>query len=182
MKGVSFVTYILVSASALAVMLMITLIIQRYYSQYNHSFKQATARDISAYVESEIINMYSQFHNSDIDPGNQSVTLFSKKLDLPQRISGERYYIESATTTGLWNYLSYNISTPYDSSLNKIIIKFASNEEYQYDIVNMNISIQGVASYDDPIIKYVRYRIGENVFDSIILGSNEIFFDIEKIQ
>lgn len=182
MKGTSFVTYILVSASALAVMLMLTLIIQRYYSQYNQSFKQAAARDISSYVESEIISIYSQFYNSDIDPGNQSVTLFLKNLDLPQRISGERYYIESVTNTGLWNYLSYNISTPYESSSNKIVLRFASGEEYTYDIVNINISIQGIASYDDPVIKYVRYRIGGNMFDSIILGSNEIFFDIEKIQ
>ena len=182
MKGSSFVNYLLVSISALALMLALTLIIQRYFFQYNQSFKQVASRDISAYIESEIITLYSQFHNSNIEPINESIVLFSKNLDLPHRIAGEKYYIETVTNTGLWNYLSYNISTPYESSSQKIIIRFNSGEEYQYEIVNVNVSIQGIASYDDAVIKYVRCKLNESFFDVIVIGNNEIFFDVEKIQ
>ncbi|MBU5689553.1 MAG: hypothetical protein QXM68_01520 [Candidatus Aenigmatarchaeota archaeon] len=182
MKGVSFITYLLVSASSLILFIILFFIFQNFYTQYISSLKQAASREISVYVENEIINLYNQAQNSRFEIENQSFSVITKKLNIPQRIAGEKYYIEAIASTGLWNYITYNETTPYTTTSNKILVKFLSGEEYYYDLTNINVTIQGILDYENSAINYVKFRINGEVKDAIVFGNNTIFFDIEKIQ
>jgi len=181
MKGASLITFIVIISLSFIFLLFITFILYRYSENTKKNLKEQATRQIAFEIISEITNLYEKGSKMDLIPLNNSITLLESKLDLPEKISGEPYYIEAISSPGLLNYIVVNDSLKEEYGKGKIAIVF-QNEKYYFDLPIMPIVFQGRTTSEEFKIKYARYRLDNEVKDTIIIGEQKNLIDIEVLQ
>ena len=181
MKGFSLTSFIFIVSLSFIFLLFITFILYRYSENTKKNLKEQATRQIAFEIISEITNLYEKGSKMDLIPLNNSITLLESKLDLPEKISGEPYYIEAISSPGLLNYIVVNDSLKEEYGKGKIAIVF-QNEKYYFDLPIMPIVFQGRTTSEEFKIKYARYRLDNEVKDTIIIGEQKNLIDIEVLQ
>ncbi|MEM5776833.1 MAG: hypothetical protein QXJ06_00095 [Candidatus Aenigmatarchaeota archaeon] len=181
MKGNSIITFILIMSLSMFFIVFISLTAYKLSVNFGKNLKDQASRQIALDLIKEIINLYQEGKKITTTPTNQSIELIEKKIKLPEKISGESYYIEAVSSTGIFNFVKINETFSQKYSTNKIGIVF-EREKYYFDIPNIPIVIQGKAKPNEFIIKYIRYRFGDEFRDTIILGETTVLIDVEIVQ
>jgi len=180
MKGISILTFLIIISLLFVFVSIIGFIIYKYYENTEKSLKEQAARQVAFEIISEISRLYQKASKIEVRPSNSSVIL-EETLALPEKIGGESYRIEAVSSPGLMNYLAVNASLKEWHAKNGLLIVF-DREKYYFDLPNMPIVFQGKTTSEEVKIRYVRYRLGEEVKDAVVLGEQNSLIDVEILQ
>ncbi len=181
MKGMSFLTFVIITSLLFILISVFAIITYRYYENGKKNLKEQAARQVAFEIISEISALYQKASSMDTVPANGSIILLEDVLTLPEKIAGETYYIEAVSSPGLMNYLSVNATLKEWHARNVLLMVF-EKEKYYFELPNMPIVFQGRASPEEVKIKYVRYKVGDEIKDAVVLGEQKNLIDVEIIQ
>ena len=181
MKGATIITFLIILSLSMVLLSFMVFIAYRYFENARINLREQGARQVALVIISEATDIYQKGFKINFLPENNSVVLLESKIDLPEKIAGENYYIEAVYSSGLINYIEFNESLKEKYSKSKISIVF-ENEKYYFDFPNMPIVFQGRASSKDVNMKYVRYRLGDEIKDAIIIGDQTNVIDVEILK
>jgi hypothetical protein len=181
MKGSSFITFIVMASLSFIFFSFIAFVAYKYSENAKISLKEQAARQVAFEIISEVSNIYQQGSKIDMLPTESSVVLLETILDLPEKIADETYYIEAVYSPGLVNYIKINESLKEEHGNSKIAIVF-EKEKYYFDLPGIPLVFQGKTSSEEVKVRYVRYRIGEEVRDTIIIGDQPSVIDLNILQ
>lgn len=175
-KGISeFTSHILIIAVAIVILALVASSMHNYYRDMVLESQQAEARVLSEKLGDEILEMYSKYEKSEVEPEKgENTTLASSTIGTPEGIAGRNYEIYLNSSKSHWinaELLSVaNISVLRTKRPTaRIVVKVTEFPEktYNYLLYNIETNLTGFAKRPNKVeLKYIRKNDG-NITDLI---------------
>lgn len=191
MKGISsFIEYTLVIALG-AVLLSIAAYMA--YSFYNTALENSVRNElkqVAIQTSESVLKLYEIGKNSKINPPlNATVLIATETIPLPSDLAGKNYKITLVPSSTLWaaiNNITVNqVTMPYTTATNANV----QAESTQYPLVsvtqdmpNLDIYVQGSSRITNSTLAYYRYNINGNISDVIMLGTSNVFIQVQEVS
>ena len=193
MKGEAhFVEYTLVTLLSVVLIIGITLLAFSFYRTINENEIKQELRQISAQVSDNVVKLYDTARSSKAQPANYTSVLISEvDLNLPNKVANKNYDVVLVSASQLTPLITLvtidgaNVSTIISNSNARVIGRTDSDPdvEVEYDIPNIDISVQGKASNgQNTTLRYYKYNINGTVYDTIVLGSLDVLVNIGSVE
>lgn len=192
MKGqANFIEYVFTILLSLLVLISITTLVYSFYRNMMENEVKQELRQVVTQTSNEVVKLYDVSKSSKARPANYTSLLISEvDLNLPRQISGKNYEIIMVSASQLTPIVSVvtiddsNVSTTVSGSNAKVVARTNDPEvEVEYDVPNIDISVQGkVSDGRNSTLRYYRYNINGTVYDTILLGPNDIIVRIGGVS
>ncbi|MEM5879510.1 MAG: hypothetical protein QXU74_03400 [Candidatus Aenigmatarchaeota archaeon] len=166
------------------------------YNLYTDQLKseiENNLNQIGTGISNNILKLYESGRNSKFSPGvNDIAKLGEIDLKLPAQVSGRNYEVILVMANPIWIQIS-NISIEgkppaaqvITSPGVKIILRTTQSPivEVEREVPNVDVFVQGRSENGlNSTLRYYRYNLNGTLKDSIVMGSQDIIIDINKVS
>jgi len=169
---------------------VVVILLYNFYEQHLRTEIQNSLTQIAIDVSSNLLRLYEAGKKSKILVAeNQSKKILEIELDLPERVSGRSYEVILVSPNPLWTTISLVkvggkevVSVPAPPGA-KVIARTTQKPfvTIEYEIPNIDVSLQGKTDGSDSKLRYYRYNIAGVTRDKIVLGDQEILMDVTSV-
>ncbi|MEM5777128.1 MAG: hypothetical protein QXJ06_01630 [Candidatus Aenigmatarchaeota archaeon] len=181
MKASSILTFTIIFFIEFILLSFIIFISYNYYNKSKNVLIEQSVNQIVYELISNIADIYDIGSKTNNFFVNETMIILEKKINLPEKIAGENYYIEGISNTGIWNYIKINDTYNEEIFGNKIGIIFR-DKKYYFDIPNIQANLAGKVKSGKIKITFVKYRYENNFRNAIIFGDFDTIIDIYELQ
>lgn len=190
--AISFIEYILTVLFGVFVMASIIALVYSFYSTALRIEIREELKQLAVQTGDQIVKLYEIAKLSKATPSNYSSVLISEiDLKLPTDVSKRNYQLLLVSASPVWS----SISTFYVNSKNATVIEETSGAKIivqtiqspiitvEQDIPNIDVAVMGVSKNGkDSKLRYYRYNINGNIYDTIVLGNSTMLITISSVS
>ena len=190
--AISFIEYILTVLFSVFVIASIIALVYSFYSTALRIEIREELKQLAVQTGDQIVKLYEIAKLSKATPSNYSSVLISEiDLKLPTDVSKRNYQLLLVSASPVWS----SISTFYVNSKNATVIEETSGAKIivqtiqspiitvEQDIPNIDVAVMGVSKNGkDSKLRYYRYNINGNIYDTIVLGNSTMLITISSVS
>ena len=190
--AISFIEYILTVLFSVFVIASIIALVYSFYSTALRIEIREELKQLAVQTGDQIVKLYEIAKLSKATPSNYSSVLISEiDLKLPTDVSKRNYQLLLVSASPVWS----SISTFYVNSKNATVIEETGGAKIivqtiqspiitvEQDIPNIDVAVMGVSKNGkDSKLRYYRYNINGNIYDTIVLGNSTMLITISSVS